>query len=162
MAANDKFEVGDRTFYRQHGLATIVEIEEKSVGDQTLEFYVLDMVQGGRAMLPTTQASRDVLRPLVTRETAEALMAKVKTPPSDDDGLDRKQRVQVAEEMVKEGAPEGYMEAIQRLLHQREDKALNATELRVLDTALGYFVEEFSVVLEVEPAQLRDDLLGTG
>jgi CarD family transcriptional regulator len=154
IAATD-LHPGDRVFYPQHGVAEVVDRIEQEVGGTRQDFWVLKLVSGGRMFIPADNLDDSGIRPLVSRDRAQALLDRLKTEPEEERTSGWKERAQLYSDKLKTSAPEDYTDVIHQLLHRGESKKLSSSELRTLNTARAYFATEIGTVLELNSEQLR-------
>jgi len=153
----EKLTVGDHVFHPDHGVAKVAAIEGRVVGEQQMEFYVLELAAGGRLLQPTDKLPDSGIRSLVTAAQARTLLAEVTTEPKlDEDNL--RDRTDRYGEALRTGNAEAYAQVLRQLLFRSRGAGLKAAEQRLMAQARGYFVREIGTVLDKTPAQL-DELL---
>lgn len=72
------FKIGDRIAHPMHGAGVVDSIEEKRVNGITREYYVLKLPVGGMVVMVPTESSGEIgVRPIVSPETAEAVLSDI-------------------------------------------------------------------------------------
>ena len=62
------FSVGDKVIHPSYGAGTVLEINEKQIGEQQRNYYVIELLaQAGTLMVPVSRASELGLRSPVER-----------------------------------------------------------------------------------------------
>jgi len=149
--------VGSHVFYPAHGVAEVTGIEKRELGQEQHEFYVLELCQGGKLLLPMAKVAPSGVRALISAAHARELTKTVTSEPQLDEGPWR-ERAEIYAESLRDGAADGYTETLRQLLFRSKNDKLTTTERRQFDTARAYFVAEISVVLDQPTAQIEAQL----
>lgn len=148
------FRIGARLFYPPHGVARVLGVEERELGEGAQSFYVLAL-ERGQVLLPVDKAIPDGVRTLVSPTKARALLKLVVTEPA---GAGDKQDANSYEDVLKTGAADDYTEVLRTLLHRGRSSRLSSGERRLLRVARDYFVREISVVLDKTVVEIEEAL----
>lgn len=152
-------EIGSWVFYAGHGVAQVADKEEHEFGDTKQEFYVIELVQSGRLLLPVSNAESAEIRPLIDKDKAKVMLEIATKPPDDPDDGGRRERVARYTSELRTGDPEQYTEVYRQLLYRTARGNTSMTEQRLLDSAQAYFCDEVGTVLGRDPQKLAEDLL---
>ena len=73
------FKVGDKAVYPAHGVAEVVGIEEKDIGGQRQNFYILKVLENDTTvMIPTSNINLVGVRPIITENEANEVFKVLK------------------------------------------------------------------------------------
>jgi len=148
-------KVGDFVFYPAHGVAEVAGIEDREIAGQQHSFYVLEILSGGRSLVPTENIESAGIRKLVSQNKAKNLLKKMKTTPTLDNTKTWKERAADYADGLKTGACDRYTDILLELMHRAKLDKLSATEQRHLEVARNYFLGELSTVLKTSPDKLE-------
>ena len=140
------FSVGDRAVYPVHGVAEVVDIEDRDIGGQAQSVYILKILQTGLTiMVPCANASAVGLREIIDKnEVSEVYdILRQKEVASDNQTWNRRYREYM--EKIKTGSCFEIAEVLRDLALLRHHKALSFGERRMLDTARGLLVRELAL-----------------
>lgn len=154
-------EIGSQVFYAGHGVAEVADTEEHDFGGNKQQFYVIELVQSGRLLLPVANAESAEIRPLISAKEAKKMLELATEPLDDPDTGGRRERVARYTSELRTGEPEQYTEVYRQLLHRAARGDVSMTEQRLLDSAQAYFCDEVGTVLGRDPARLAEELLAT-
>ena len=150
--------VGSSIFYPAHGVAEVVGIEQREVGQEQQEFYVLALTRGGKLLLPTANVEQAGVRALISQPKARALMKTVETAPEVDD-TPAKERAALYADALRGGAADRYTEILRQLLFRSKSDKLSSADRRLLDIARAYFCSEIGAVLERPSERIAEQLI---
>ena len=73
------YKVGDNAVYPSHGLVKIVSIEKKQIGDQELNFLILQVIESDiTVMIPEGSVQARGLRPVAKKNELKNLWSLIK------------------------------------------------------------------------------------
>lgn len=154
------FEQDDYVVHNTMGVNRITEVLQETVNGKSVEFYVLEPAFGGNMTLKIPAAgSEDKMRPILTREEVEELIAGI--PAQETIWIDEdKIRYEEFRACLKTGACENWVALIKTLNEKKDEreqmgKQLTRVDADVLKTAEKNLTTEIAVVLEMNP----DDVL---
>ena len=139
--------VGNKVNYPCHGPCVISSITERTVGDKSMTFYqLLVLNEGGLKLFIPVEKLRTVgLRPLLSKTDIPKLLEQLKQ--RSHSVVDRKQRVRDNLKLLASGSPFDLAEIVESLNQLLETSALSFGERGTLDRAKRLLVCEISEVL---------------
>ena len=127
------FQIGDLLFYGTNGVCRVSEICSSPFDStDTRSFYKLTPISEHSTLVIFTPIDNDrvVMRPLISKEEAEALIARLKEIEKVAVAVE-KYRKDAYREAIREGAPEGFVKIIKTVRARRE--VFRKTRRRVPD-----------------------------
>lgn len=140
------FSVGDRAVYPVHGVAEVVEIEDRDIGGHAQSVYILKILETGLTiMVPCANASTVGLREVIKNKEVDEVfdILRQKEVASDNQTWNRRHREYM--EKIKTGSCFEIAEVLRDLALLRRQKELSFGERRMLDTARGLLVRELAI-----------------
>ncbi|MGX9292815.1 CarD family transcriptional regulator [Bacillus sp. A015] len=149
------FQIGDNIVYPMHGAGIIEAIEEKEFSDEKQQYYVIKMsVSHMKVMIPTRKMSRSSIRP-VTDVLALKNIIHIFQNGKSDKLLPWKERYKINTNKIKTGDIQDGVEVVRDLMRMKKEKALNASEKKMLDDAYGYLLSELEVIEGITEKQIN-------
>ena len=154
-------QIGTQVVYGIHGVCVIIDVEIRSVDRKKVEYFVLEPIEqpGARYYVPThNQVALSKLRPLLTKEELEALLASEDTH-KDCWVADENQRKQKYRELINSGDRASLISMI-RSLHQHKENQLAAgrkfhlCDENFLRDAQKLLSSEFSLILGIPQSEV--------
>lgn len=154
-------QVGSQVVYGIHGVCSIVDVEMRTVDRKKVEYFVLESNEqpGARFYVPThNQVALSKLRPLLTKQELEALLASEDTH-RDAWITDENQRKQKYRELINSGDRATLISMI-RSLHKHKETQLAAgrkfhlCDENFLRDAQKLLSAEFSLVLGIPQTEV--------
>jgi CarD family transcriptional regulator len=145
MDTTPRFAVGDTAVYPTHGVADVVRLETRTIGDQSLGFYHLAVRGSGlRIIVPITKAEDNGMRPLADGDAIDELFAFLQDReiPSDRQTWNRRYRGFM--EKIRTGSLFEVAEVYRDLSVLRLGKSLSHGERQMLKTARDLLVRELA------------------
>ena len=127
------FQIGDLLFYGTNGVCRVSEICSSPFDStDTRSFYKLTPISEHSTLVIYTPIDNDrvVMRPLISKDEAEALIARLKDIEKVAVAVE-KYRKDAYREAIREGAPEGFVQIIKTVRARRE--VFRKTRRRVPD-----------------------------
>ena len=127
--------IGNKVIYPSHGPCLISSIVDKVVGQQTMTFYELNVLNDSRGTLlvPVEKVKTIGIRPLLKKSEISKLMDQLKRPSKAS--TDRKQRVRDNLKLLLSGSAFDLAEIVESLNELIETKALSQGERGTLERA---------------------------
>ena len=141
-----QFSVGDKAVYPVHGVAEVVALEQRDIGGNTTNVYILKIVNTGlKIMVPTMNAGSVGLRDLITSKQVKEVYAILKSRdiPRDTQTWNRRYREYM--EKIKTGSVFEIAEVLRDLSVLRATKDLSFGERKMLETARGLMIKELAL-----------------
>lgn len=154
------FGIGDCIAYPMHGAGYVESIEEKCILGEVKSYYVLSFVTvGAKVMVPVENAHANGLRPLISKEQCEKVLAFLTQQGGEEcENWNRRYRENL--EKMRTGDVWETAIVVRRLNERRRDKGLSGGELKMLNTARQLLVGELMTVLEVSEEEIEQRVEG--
>ena len=152
------FTVGDHVVYPAHGVGRITGIDERAVGDQTLQMFVVAFEKDKMTLLvPTNKVDSAGMRRLSSRETMDAAITTLR-------GRARTRRVmwsrraQEYEAKLNSGDPVSIAEVVRDLHRNVGQPDQSYSERQMYEAALDRLAREFAAVDDTDTEQAANKL----
>ena len=154
------YAVGSKVVHLSHGAGTIVDIQQKRIGDTTRTYYVIDTVSKPmRLMVPVTLATDGRLRSVGKQaRLRKVLAARCVTPPEDEIPQDYRARKQVMSAKLKSGRFEEVASAVTGLFALSCRRRLGMTDRRFLDNGKDFLAAELALASGLELSQAMEEI----
>jgi CarD family transcriptional regulator len=150
------FSVGDKVIHPSYGAGTVLEINEKQIGDQQRNYYVIELLaQAGTLMVPVSRASELGLRSPVERP--ENVLTILSSDPGElsNDHRERQESIGID---IRSGDVQRISEAVRDLaFRDREDK-LTEADLKLYRQAQDLLVGELAISQGVDMDTAREQV----
>lgn len=148
------FNIGDKVVHPSYGAGSIIDIQEKQIGDEQRIYYMIDLLsQGGMLMVPVAQASDLGLRPPV--ETPKRVLRVLTSEP----GLlsdDHRKRQEMIGDDIRSGNVMKISEAVRDLAHRDRAGKLTEADLKLYRKAQDFLVGELALSQDIDLETARD------
>jgi len=151
-----QFKVGDKVVHRVHGVGEITDIHERTLSDQSVLYYMLQ-VRDLTIWVPVTDAENHSLRNPTPKLEFEK-MIEILDAPGDDLSLDRLERKIHLTEQLKSGSIEGTFKVVRDLAKYRHIKKLNDQDAVIFARAEKLLVEEWGLAMSVSHSEAENAL----
>ena len=152
------FAVGDHVVYPAHGVGRITGIDERAVGEQTLQMFVVAFEKDKMTlMVPTDKVESAGMRRLSSKETMDAAISTLK-------GRARQRRVmwsrraQEYEAKLNSGDPVSIAEVVRDLHRNVGQPDQSYSERQMYEAALDRLAREFAAVDNTDTEQAANKL----
>jgi CarD family transcriptional regulator len=154
-----EFSIGEKAVYPAQGVAEVVGIEEKSISNNKIKFYVLRILDTEmKIMVPTKKAEQVGLRRLASTDDIDRVMEILEEQDVKMDKQTWNRRYRGFMEKIKTGSLFEVAEVYRDLSRLKHTKTLSFGEKRMLDTARSLIVKELSVAQEKAPDKVEKKL----
>ncbi|KMP34179.1 transcription factor YdeB [Bacillus albus] len=155
MEVDYLFQIGDNIVYPMHGAGIIKAVEEKEIAGEKQQYYVIKMSGSNmEVMIPAERILSSNIRP-VTDITAIAHILDVFQHGESDRLLTWKQRYKLNTDKIKTGKIQEGAEVVRDLLRMQKEKALNASEKKMLDNAQEFLISELGLIEGITESQIK-------
>jgi CarD family transcriptional regulator len=154
-----QFTVGDKAVYPVHGVAEVVALEQRDIGGNKTNVYILKIMDTGlKIMVPTMNAGSVGLRELITAKQVKEVYAILKSRdiPRDTQTWNRRYREYM--EKIKTGSVFEIAEVLRDLSVLRATKDLSFGERKMLETARGLMVKELALAKGVPEDKISAEI----
>ena len=152
---------GDMAVYPAHGVGCIESIESQEINGNTMNFYMMKIVENGMTiMIPTSNVESVGLREVIP-ETEIPEVYKVmqeKGHSSDNQTWNRRYREYM--DKIKTGSIYDVAEVFRDLFQLKLEKDLSFGERKLLDTAQNLLVQELSMAKDVDEDCMMEEIEG--
>jgi CarD family transcriptional regulator len=159
MQASARFSVGDTAVYPSHGVADVIQLEMKTIGQQSLAFYHLQVRGSGlKIIVPIEKAENNGMRPLADSGEIDELFDLLRDHeiPSDRQTWNRRYRGFM--EKIRTGSLFEVAEVYRDLSVLRQHKELSHGERQMLRNARVLLVRELAVARETPESSIEQEL----
>lgn len=140
------FRVGDKAVYPAHGVAEVVGIEEKDIGGQVQNFYILKVLENDTTvMIPTSNINLVGVRPIITETEADDVFKVLKKREKIVESTTWNRRYREYMDKIKTGSVIEVAKVLRDLCIIKGEKELSFGERKLLDTAHGLLITEISI-----------------
>lgn len=159
MQVSARFSVGDTAVYPSHGVADVIQLETKTIGQQRLGFYHLQVRGSGlKIIVPIEKAENNGMRPLADSDEIDELFDLLRDHeiPSDRQTWNRRYRGFM--EKIRTGSLFEVAEVYRDLSVLRQHKELSHGERQMLRNARALLVRELAVARETPEPTIEEEL----
>ena len=159
VSTKKEFLKGDLAVYPAHGVGYIESIESKEINGDTLNFYMMKIVENGMViMIPTSNVESVGLREVIPEaEVAEVYkVMQEKAQGADNQTWNRRYREYM--DKIKTGSIYDVAEVFRDLFQLKLEKDLSFGERKLLDTAQNLLVQELSMAKDVDEKSMMKEI----
>lgn len=142
------------------GAGTIIDIQQKRIGDIARRYYVIDTVgKSVRLMVPVKLAEDGRLRP-VGKEARlrKVLAARCMASTEDEIPQDYRARKEIMSAKLKSGRFEEIASAVSALFLLSSRRRLGMTDRRFLDTGKDFLASELALASGLELSEVMEEI----
>ena len=159
VSTKKEFFKGDLAVYPAHGVGCIESIESKEINGDTMNFYMMKIVENGMViMIPTSNVESVGLREVIP-ETEVPEVYKVmleKAQGADNQTWNRRYREYM--DKIKTGSIYDVAEVFRDLFQLKLEKDLSFGERKLLDTAQNLLVQELSTAKDIDEKSMMQEI----
>ena len=158
-SSKKEFLKGDLAVYPAHGVGYIESIESKEINGDTMNFYMMKIVENGMViMIPTSNVESVGLREVIpVTEVPEVYkVMQEKAHGADNQTWNRRYREYM--DKIKTGSIYDVAEVFRDLFQLKLEKDLSFGERKLLDTAQNLLVQELSMAKDVDEKSMRIEI----
>ncbi len=142
-----------------HGVGQVVAVETRALGPSVTDCYILKMLDTGlTVMVPTEQAARVGLRPVMQTEQAQQILDILRAPEVAVDLQPWNRRFRAYTEMLRSGLPTEIAKVLRDMYRLKFDKDLSFGERRLLDQARSLLIHELALAKQVERSSIEGEI----
>ncbi len=154
-----EFSKGDVAVYPAHGVGYIESIESKEINGDTLNFYMMKIVENGMViMIPTSNVESVGLRELIPETEVPEVYKVMKEKASGSDNQTWNRRYREYMDKIKTGSIYDVAEVFRDLFQLKLEKDLSFGERKLLDTAQNLLVQELSMAKDVDEKAMMQEI----
>jgi CarD family transcriptional regulator len=154
-----RFQIGDKAVYPAHGVADVIAVESKKIGDHSLDFYHLQVMGSGlKIIVPVGKAEENGMRRVAETEELDELYELLQDHevPSDRQTWNRRYRGFM--EKIRTGSLFEVAEVYRDLSLLKSGKELSHGEKQMLRTARDLLVKELAVARSTPEPTVAEEL----
>jgi CarD family transcriptional regulator len=155
------FSVGDKAVHPAHGVGEITQIEERLIGSDKIDFYILKLLNGksGTIRVALNAVDRVGLRQVMSRSAAKTVLAELKKDEVAVTSQPWNRRYREYTEMLKSGSPIQVAKVLRDLSKVRSDKGeLSYGEKKLMEQARKLLITELALARRVREETIERDL----
>lgn len=155
MEVDYLFQIGDNIVYPMQGAGIIKAIEEKEIAGEKQQYYVIKMSASNmEIMIPEGKILNSNIRPVTDIKVLIHIIDIFQHGESDR-LLTWKQRYKVNTDKIKTGKMQEGAEVVRDLMRIQKEKALNASEKKMLDNAHEFLISELGLIEGITENQIK-------
>ena len=158
-SSKKEFLKGDVAVYPAHGVGYIESIESKEINGDTLNFYMMKIVENGMViMIPTSNVESVGLRELIPETEVPEVYKVMKEKAQGSDNQTWNRRYREYMDKIKTGSIYDVAEVFRDLFQLKLEKDLSFGERKLLDTAQNLLVQELSMAKDVDEKSMMQEI----
>ena len=154
------FSVGDKAVHPAHGVAEITQIEERLIGSDKIDFYILKLVNGkaGTIRVAKNAVDRVGLRQVMSRKAAKSVLEELSKDEMAVTSQPWNRRYREYMNKIQTGDPIEVAKVLRDLALLKNDKNLSFGEKKMFDQARTLLVQEVAVAKDVDEATIEGEI----
>jgi CarD family transcriptional regulator len=150
------YGIGDHIIYPMHGVGIIEGIEEKVIQGQVKKYFVIKISMNNmQVLIPLEKIDSSSIRPVADSDSMENVL-DIYHHGKSDRSLSWKQRFNINSGKLKTGKLQESAEVVRDLSRMQNEKNLNSSEKRMLDSAKKVLVSEIGLVKGITEIQANN------
>ncbi len=161
FAGKKEFSQGDLAVYPAHGVGYIESIESKEINGDTMNFYMMKIVENGMViMIPTSNVESVGLREVIPETEVPEVYKVMQEKGQGADNQTWNRRYREYMEKIKTGSIYDVAEVFRDLFQLKLEKDLSFGERKLLDTAQNLLVQELSTAKDIDEKAMMQEIEG--
>ncbi len=146
------FPVGSKVVHPTCGAGVIVRIQDKSLGDQTTLYYVIETAARGRQLfVPVDRSDAVGLHPVAAKSELKGILEEPFAEPTRSDiVVDYKVRQEGMRERLKSGSFSEVLSVVRVLHYINAQRPLGTVDRSLLDLGKELLASEYALAAEVD------------
>jgi len=154
-----EFFKGDLAVYPAHGVGCIESIESKQINGDTLNFYMMKIVENGMViMIPTSNVENVGLREVIPETEVPEVYKVMQKKGQGADNQTWNRRYREYMDKIKTGSIYDVAEVFRDLFNLKLEKDLSFGERKLLDTAQNLLVQELSTAKDIDEKTMMQEI----
>ena len=135
------FNVGDKIVHPMHGAGTISAIEEKNIGNETEEYYIISMPGEVKVMVPIAKAEQIGVRNVIAKSDVSKVLGILE---EDETEMSNNWNKRYRDNMdkMRSGNIFEVADVVRNLSFKQKEKGLSTGEKKMLNNAKQILVSE--------------------
>ncbi len=154
-----EFSKGDLAVYPAHGVGYIESIESKEINGDTMNFYMMKIVENGMViMIPTSNVESVGLREVIPENEVPEVYKVMQEKAQNSDNQTWNRRYREYMDKIKTGSIYDVAEVFRDLFQLKLEKDLSFGERKLLDTAQNLLVQELSMAKDIDEKAMMQEI----
>ena len=154
-----EFSKGDLAVYPAHGVGYIESIESKEINGDTMNFYMMKIVENGMViMIPTSNVESVGLREVIPEKEVPEVYKVMQEKAQGADNQTWNRRYREYMDKIKTGSIYDVAEVFRDLFQLKLEKDLSFGERKLLDTAQNLLVQELSTAKDIDEKSMMIEI----
>jgi len=154
-----EFAKGDLAVYPAHGVGCIESIESKEINGDTMNFYMMKIVENGMViMIPTSNVESVGLREVIPENEIPQVYKVMQEKAQNGDNQTWNRRYREYMDKIKTGSIYYVAEVFRDLFQLKLEKDLSFGERKLLDTAQNLLVQELSTAKDIDEMSMIKEI----
>ncbi len=154
-----EFSEGDLAVYPAHGVGCIESIESKQINGDTMNFYMMKIVENGMViMIPTSNVESVGLREVIPEAEVPEVYKVMQQKGKGADNQTWNRRYREYMDKIKTGSIYDVAEVFRDLFNLKLEKDLSFGERKLLDTAQNLLVQELSTAKDIDEKTMMQEI----
>lgn len=153
-----KFNIGDMAVHPARGVGEVIRIEEKNIGGNKAEFYILQIVGTSMTMMvPVDGVERAGMRNVIGKREASKVMSELKKDEVAVTSQPWNRRLREYTEKLQSGSPIEVARVLRDISRLRDEKELSFGERGLLEKARDLLVNELALAKDKPREKVLED-----
>ncbi len=154
-----EFFKGDLAVYPAHGVGCIESIESQEINGDTMNFYMMKIVENGMMiMIPTANVESVGLREVIPEHEVPEVYKVMQKKAQNTDNQTWNRRYREYMDKIKTGSIYDVAEVFRDLFQLKLEKDLSFGERKLLDTAQNLLVQELSMAKDIDEKLMMQEI----
>ena len=155
------FKINDYVVYGSNGVCKVTDIEQVTLRNEELEYYILSPVYNEKMTIKTPVNNQKILmRELMTKAEIVNLLKEISKNETVEIA-DSRRRVEEYKAIIRRGNAEELIKVINSIKLEKDDKIsigkkLNKTDEDIMISASKQLYQEMAIVLEIDVDEVQD------
>ncbi|MBU6135323.1 MULTISPECIES: CarD family transcriptional regulator [Clostridium] len=155
------FKINDYVVYGSNGVCKVTDIEQVTLRNEELEYYILSPVYNEKMTIKTPVNNQKILmRELMTKAEIVNLLKEISKNETVEIE-DSRRRVEEYKAIIKRGNAEELIKVINSIKLEKDEKIsigkkLNKTDEDIMISASKQLYQEMAIVLEIDVDEVQD------
>ncbi|MDB1969263.1 CarD family transcriptional regulator [Clostridium tertium] len=155
------FKINDYVVYGSNGVCKVTDIEQVTLRNEELEYYILSPVYNEKMTIKTPVNNQKILmRELMTKAEIVNLLKEISINETVEIE-DSRRRVEEYKAIIKRGNAEELIKVINSIKLEKDEKIsigkkLNKTDEDIMISASKQLYQEMAIVLEIDVDEVQD------
>jgi CarD family transcriptional regulator len=159
ISTKKEFVKGDLAVYPAHGVGCIESIESKEINGDTMNFYMMKIVENGMViMIPTSNVESVGLREVIPENEIPQVYKVMQEKAQNGDNQTWNRRYREYMDKIKTGSIYDVAEVFRDLFQLKLEKDLSFGERKLLDTAQNLLVQELSTAKDIDEMSMIKEI----